>query len=120
MNFNPNRYGQKPIFKPGSGIGQIFRPKRTVWKMNYNSFIYPFIQHFLFLLGQETELRDPNSSKLKIHKIKESLRGIKNKINEYQTLYIKIEDLATGKIIVEENNSASHQFICPHCKYDQH
>jgi hypothetical protein len=60
--------------------------------MNYTNFIYPHIQFLLFRLSKESELRDPNSSKLKIHKIKESLRAIKTKINSYQTLYLKIED----------------------------
>jgi hypothetical protein len=82
----------------------------------YTNFIYPHIHSMLSRLSRESELRDPNSSKLKIHKIKESLRAIKAKINEYQTLYLKIEDLATGRTIAEDTNSASHQFICPYCK----
>jgi hypothetical protein len=91
------------------------KPQKPL-SLPYTNFIYPQIHSLLSRLSRESELRDPNSSKLKIHKIKESLRAIKAKINEYQTLYLKIEDLATGRTIAEDTNSASHQFICPYCK----
>jgi hypothetical protein len=118
MMSNQNHWSQqtKPA-KPGPT--HPFKLKKPVSKMPYTNFIYPHIQFLLFRLSKESELRDPNSSKLKIHKIKESLRAIKTKINEYQTLYLKIEDLATGRTITEDTNSASHQFICPYCQKHQ-
>lgn len=93
-----------------------YKPKKT--KLQYNKFLFPIMSKMLKQIKPMNNTSVPvdiNYSNLKIQKIKHSLNCIKDKINSFNVIYLKIENYRTGTVILERNHFESHQFICEHC-----